>query len=144
MNFYTKGNNAYRKASVTTESQGTLIIMLYDGAIRFLKSAMVQIDKSDLEKAHGFIVKAKNIVAELMGSLALERGGKVAHDLYSLYIYMFNRLIDANIQKNRAYLEDVCKLLEELREGWQVAVKHKRTAPGFNGRRETKPIQIQG
>ena len=143
MNPYLKGNDAYKKAAVNTKDQGTLIIMLYDGAIRFLKSAVIQIDKKDLEKAHGYIVKTKNIVSELMTSLTLNNGSKVANDLHALYSYMFNRLIDANIQKNTEYLEEVRGLLEELREGWQAAInqkKKKSVNAKYNNHCAMKPI----
>ncbi len=147
MNPYFKGNDAYKKAAVNTEDQGVLIIMLYDGSIRFLKSAIIRIEKNDLEKAHEYIVKTKNIISELMTSLTLKSGGKVAKDLHSLYSYMFNRLIDANIQKNRKYLQEVCGLLEELRDGWRAAVDHKKGKhPGikYNNRSEVRPIKIRG
>ncbi len=145
MNQYTKGNVAYKKAAVTTKDQGTLILMLYDGAIRFLKTAIIKLNNQDLEKAHHYIVKAKNIVSELMTSLKEDDNNKVASDLKSLYTYMFNRLIDANIQKDVAYIYEVQELLEELREGWRgVIVNKKQSGSTFNNRSEVKPLKIQG
>jgi len=97
MNPYTKSNQAYKKAAVTTKDQGTLILMLYDGTIRYLKIASNKINKQDLEGAHNAISKAKAIISELMTSLNTDHSGRVGSSLKSLYVYMFNRLIDANI-----------------------------------------------
>lgn len=147
MNPYNRGNAAYKKASVTTKDQGTLILMLYDGAIRFLKIAVKKIETQELEDAHTNITRAKNIISELLTSLDADNSGRVGTSLKSLYVYMFNRLIDANIQKNNAYLLEVVELLEELREGWRGVINKKKEiakANQFNNRNEIKPIEIQG
>jgi len=147
MNPYARSNNAYKKASVTTKDQGTLILMLYDGAIRFLKTADKKIEIDELEGAHTYIVRAKNIISELLTSLDAENTGRVGSSLKSLYVYMYNRLIDANIQKNRSYIQEVCELMIELREGWRGVINKKKEeakAKQFNNRNEIKPIEIQG
>lgn len=147
MNPYTRGNAAYKKASVTTKDQGTLILMLYDGAIRFMKTAIKKIENDDLEGAHTHIVRAKNIISELLTSLDAENAGRVGSSLRSLYVYMFNRLIDANIQKNKQYIAEVCELMEELREGWRGVINKKKEiakSNQFNSRNEVKPIEIEG
>ncbi len=147
MNPYARGSNAYKKASVTTKDQGTLILMLYDGAIRFLKTAIKKIEDDDLEGAHTYISRAKNIISELLTSLNTDNSGRVGVGLKSLYVYMFNRLIDANIQKNKEYLAEVAELLAELRDGWRGVINKKKDeakANQFNNRNELKPIQIQG
>ncbi len=147
MNPYARSNNAYKKASVTTKDQGTLIVMLYDGAVRFLKTAILKIEKNELEEAHSAIVRAKNIISELLTSLNTDNSGRVGSSLKSLYVYMFNRLIDANIQKDAVAVQEVCDLLEELREGWKGVINAKKDAARanqFNNRNELKPIQIKG
>jgi flagellar secretion chaperone FliS len=147
MNPYARGSNAYKKASVTTKDQGTLILMLYDGAIRFLKTAINKIEANDLEAAHTSISRAKNIISELLTSLNTDESGRVGVGLKSLYVYMFNRLIDANIQKKGEYLAEVCELLTELRDGWRGVINRKKDeskASQYNNRSELKPIQIQG
>lgn len=146
MNPYAKGNTAYRKAAVTTKDQGTLIMMLYDGAIRFLKTAIVKLEKKDLEESHNFIVKAKNIISELMTSLKVDEANKISTDLQSLYTYMFNRLIDANIQKDTECLQEVLELLVELRDGWKAVLEGKKQQASnqFNNRSALKALNIQG
>jgi flagellar protein FliS len=147
MNPYTKSNQAYKKAAVTTKDQGTLILMLYDGTIRYLKIAANKINKEDLEGAHNAISKAKAIISELMTSLNMEQSGRVGSSLKSLYVYMFNRLIDANIQKKASYIEEVCDLMSELRDGWRTVVNQKKEVGKnvqFNNRSEIKPLNLQG
>lgn len=149
MNPYQKGNSAYKKSAVNTNDQGTLILMLYDGTIRFLKIASKKISTNDLEGAHQSISKAKNIISELMTSLNPEQTGRVGTSLKSLYVYMFNRLIDANIQKKSEYVDEVCELMAELREGWQAVINKKKEASNqntmkFNNRNEMKPLNIRG
>jgi len=147
MNPYTKGNQAYKKAAVTTKDQGTLILMLYEGTIRYLKVASKKIHTKDLEGAHNAIGKAKAIISELMTSLNTDNSGKVGASLKSLYVYMFNRLIDANIQKNASYVDEVCELMEELRDGWRAVVNQKKQtvkSNQFNNRNELKPLKVMG
>lgn len=145
MNPYAKGNTAYKKAAVTTKDQGTLIMMLYDGAIRFLKTAVLKLEKNDLEASHNFIVKAKNIISELMVSLKVDETNKIAKDLQSLYTYMFNRLIDANIQKDVECLKEVLDLMIELRDGWKAVLdQKKKQVSGYNDRSALKALNIQG
>ena len=147
MNRYQNPNDAYKKAAVTTKDQGTLILMLYDGTIRFLKIASNKINNNDLEGAHNAITKAKNIISELMTSLNTDKSGRVGTSLKSLYVYMFNRLIDANIQKKAEYIDEVCDLMIELREGWRTVVNQKKSAPfgqQYNNRSELKPLKIEG
>ncbi len=147
MNPYIKGSNAYKKAAVTTRDQGTLILMLYDGTIRFLKVAAQKIKDNDLEEAHNAITKAKNIISELMTSLNMDNSGRVGVSLKSLYVYMFNKLIDANIEKNTEKVQEICDLMTELREGWRVVINQKKVVAQnkqFNNRSELKPVKVQG
>jgi len=147
MNPYLKGQNAYKKASVTTKDQCTLILMLYDGAIRFLKIAMTKIDEEDVEGAHQQLIKAKNIVGELMVSLKPDGTGDLGNGLKSLYTYMYNRLIDANIQKEKEPIIEVIQLLSEIREGWKEVV-NMRKAPNpldqLNMNQGQRAIKISG
>ncbi len=147
MNPYQKGTSAFKKAAVTTNDQGTLILMLYDGSIRFLKSAILKLSKNDLEGAHNSIIKAKDIVSELMGSLDNDNPNELVGNLRNLYTYMFNRLIDANVKKDAAMCQEVCALLEELREGWRTAVNAKKSGSNVTyaqQRGATRPIDVRG
>ena len=130
MNTYSKQQNAYRKASVNTLDQHKLIVMLYDGAIKQAGFAVEYIKQNEIEKTHNALVKAKNIVAELMASLNLEKGGEVANNLQSLYAYMFSQLIEGNMNKDTKPIITVIGLLKELRIAWvHIGNAGKKTPP---------------
>jgi len=123
MNTYGNYQNAYKRASVNTVDQNKLIIMLYDGAIKNINFALEWMRAGDLEKTHNCLVKSKNIVAELMSSLNLEKGGEIAKNLQGLYSFMFGQLIEANMKKDPKPAVTVRNLLMELREAWVVIGK---------------------
>lgn len=111
--------NAYQNNQVTAAPQKKLILMLYDGAIRNLKLSIIAIEEKDIEKTNNLLVKAQNIISEFMLTLDFDKGGQIAKDLYSLYDYMYNSLIRANIDKDREKVKEIIKYLEELRDTWQ-------------------------
>jgi flagellar protein FliS len=119
-------HNAYKKASVNTLDQNKLIIMLYDGAIKNCSFAVEHMKSGEIEKVHNCLIKAKNIVTELMATLNMEHGGDIAKNLQSLYSYMFSQLIEANMEKKKEPIVVVINLLKELRAAWlQINKKNK-------------------
>ena len=138
--------NAYKRASVNTMDRSKLVVMLYDGAIRNIKIGIESMRSQNLEKTHQSLTKAKSIISELSVSLDMEKGGEVATNLRSLYLYMFDQLIEANIRKDAAIAANVLKLLLQLREAWaQIATQNQTpsedapaAAPG------AKRVNIQG
>jgi len=119
MNYaYANVQNIYKQNQVTTAPKKKLLIMLYDGAIKFLKLAVKAIEEKDNQEANTNIIKAQDIIMEFMTTLDFEAGGEIAQGLYKLYDYMYRRLIDANIKKDVAAIEEVIKYLEELRDTW--------------------------
>ena len=119
--------NAYKKASVNTLDQNKLIIMLYDGAIKNASFAVEHMKSGEIEKVHNCLIKAKNIVTELMATLNMEKGGDVAKNLQSLYSYMFSQLIEANMEKKIQPIIVVIDLLKELRVAWVEINKKSKT-----------------
>ena len=120
MNGYGAYNQAYKKAAVSTVDQGKLIVMLYDGAIKFLNQAIEKMESGENYEAHTNLVRAKTIIAELLASLNMEKGGEIASNLQRLYTFMFNQLIDANLEKDATRVDHVVRLLKELRESWKA------------------------
>jgi flagellar protein FliS len=94
--------------------------MLYDGAIRFCEKAKVAIQDKDVQEANNFIIKVERIVEELRS--CLDMSYEISHNLYSLYDYMYNRLMEANLKKDMAMLDEVSGMLAELRETWGQAI----------------------
>lgn len=150
MNPYGGYQNAYRKAAVGTMDQNKLIVMLYDGAIRHVKQSILHMRDGHIEKIHTSLVKTKNIISELMGSLDMEKGGEIAKNLQSLYTYMFGQLIEANVQKVEKPAMTVLSLLQQLREAWaaigrkEPAQAQKPQAQSFGNKDAVKRINLRG
>jgi len=121
----------YRQATVETASPGKLVIMLYDGAIRFAGEAVDHIEAGRPKEAHFAIVRTEDIIGELMSSLDMDQGGQIAKNLLALYEFMYVRLVEANIHKDAQRVGEVVSLLSDLREAWVQAVEiHARDQLG--------------
>jgi flagellar secretion chaperone FliS len=111
-------HNQYRRNEISTSSQGRLIIMMYEGAIKFSTMAMQSIEKGDIAGQGKYINKTHDIINELSLALDLKKGGEVAVRLESLYQYMLSQLTLANIKSDRQALENVIKILSPLADAW--------------------------
>jgi len=123
---------SYRATQIKTASQTTLIVMLYDEAIKHVKSAEAKIGGSpgSVEETSRHIVRAQDIVTELMAALDFDQGGDIAKSLFSLYLFVHRQLLSANVKKEAAPLTDVRQILEELRSAWvQLATRSDVQAP---------------
>lgn len=109
----------YQRTLVETASPTRLIVLLYDGAVRFCRQAIEAMQKQDLEGQHTNLIKAQRILSELMSSLNREVGGEVAENLMRLYVHMMEQLVQANLKDEVAPVQAVQKMLMELREAWQ-------------------------
>lgn len=117
-------NNAYsqyQNSTVNTSTPQELTLMLYNGLVRFIKQSMLAIDEKDVTKAHTFNLKAQAIVFEFMSTL--DKKYEVANSFLPLYDFMYRRLIEANIKKDKAMLEEVLGLAEDFRDTWAQAMK---------------------
>lgn len=112
----------YKKTGITTASGGKLILMLYDGAIRFLNQSLEGLKEKKYDVVNNNIIKGQNILTELMLSLNMNVG-EIAENLYSLYDYMNRRLIEANIKKDDKVIKEVLGMLTDLRATWEEAIK---------------------
>jgi flagellar secretion chaperone FliS len=119
VNAYGRYSQAYKKAAVSTVDQRRLIVMLYDGAIKFLTLAVDKMKKGDAYESHRNLIRGKSIIAELLASLNMDAGGEIARNLQRLYTYMFNELIEANLNNDAERVAVVIGLLKDLRVGWQ-------------------------
>lgn len=118
----------YQQSSVQTASPGQLIVMLYDGAIRFVRQSIEAIDAYDIETANDKLIKAQNIIHELVASLDLQYA--IATDLARIYEYMLYQLINANLKKDKEPALEVLTYLIELKETWVSAAKLTMTTTG--------------
>ena len=124
-----RGYDAYQKNRILTASPAELVLMLYEGAIKFCNIAIVAIEKNDVSKANTIIQKAERIVAELRGSLDMKY--PVAKDFDQVYEYIGWVLLQANIKKDKDRLEEALKHLRTMRDTWKEVMKvsAKQQAP---------------
>jgi len=111
---------AYQQTAVTTQSKGRIIVMLYEGAIKFMKLAIKEIQAGNLEAKGKYISKARDIISELNNVLDVDAGGEIAFNLRRLYTFMDTRLSQANIKQDTEMIQDVITLMEELNQSWKA------------------------
>jgi flagellar protein FliS len=126
---------AYLQTHVQSRSPLELVVMLYDGLLRFLGDAGSAIDAGDLPAKRDGISKALAVVSELQSTLNMEQGGTVAVSLDALYTYLNGRLLDATMQNDRAPLDESARLLRPLREAWAEIAKQEVAPVGVEARR---------
>jgi flagellar secretion chaperone FliS len=115
--------NKYKKTSVESAGREKLLLMLYEGAIKFIKKAIIATDEKNIPARCENIGKAYDIVLELMNTLDFKVGGEVAVNLEQLYIFITDELTRANITGKVIHLNNVLKILETLYGGWKEAVE---------------------
>ena len=112
---------AYRESSVLTASPEQLVVMLYDGAGRFLRQAEAALGEGAVEHAHDRMNRGEAIVDELLATLDMDQG-QIAERLQAIYVYCKRCLIEARLERDASKIRLVVRLLTELREAWaQVA-----------------------
>jgi flagellar protein FliS len=116
---YNKALDSYNQMNVQIDKPEKLILMLYEGALRFTNFAKKAIRDGDIEKKVNYIIKVSNIFIELINSLDFEKGGDVAYYLNGLYAYQLELLAKANLENNEKYLDDVIRVLKGLIEAWK-------------------------
>ena len=119
MTTYATAPAAYRESSVLTATPGRLVVMLYEGAGRFLAQAAAAMREGDVVRASGRLRKAETIVEELPTTLDLS-AGEVAERLQGLYVFWRRRLAEARIERDPERIEQVAAMLAELRGAWSV------------------------
>ena len=112
---------AYRESSVLTASPEQLVVMLYDGAGRFLRQAEAALSEGAVEHAHDRLNRGEAIIDELLATLDMDQG-QIAERLQAIYVYCKRCLIEARLERDASKVRLVVRLLTELREAWaQVA-----------------------
>lgn len=116
-----KAYSTYQANSIITAKPEELTLMLYNGILRFISQAQKNINGKNIPAAHEDIVKAQDIIMELVASL--DHKYEIAGNLLQLYSYMHRQLIEANVKKDQQILAEVHKLVTELRDTWAQAMK---------------------
>ncbi len=113
--------DTYKQNSILTASPEELTLMLYNGLIKFIMIARKAIEEKDIPKAHESIIRAQDIVNEFKASLNMQY--EISHNLNMLYDYFLDRLLEANIRKDTAILDEVLRFVRELRDTWAQAMR---------------------
>jgi flagellar secretion chaperone FliS len=123
---------AYKENQITTTDSGTVLLMLYQGAIDAVNRAGAHLAEGNMPEKGKFILRANDIINQFLVSLDHEAGGEVAQNLEALYHYMLEQMLVANVKNDPAPLQTVASLLSTLKAGWEVAVadQRKRAAQG--------------
>lgn len=111
----------YNNSKVLTASPAELTLMLYEGAIKFCNIAIVSIEHGEIEKAHLNIKKTQRIIEEFRNTL--DHKYPVAEDFDRIYVYLLQRLLQANIKKDTAILEEVNTHLRSVRDTWKEVMR---------------------
>jgi flagellar protein FliS len=114
------GISAYKDRSITTQTPGRLIVMLYEGAIKFLRRTIEAMEAGNHEDKARYLEKALAIINELNVNLDMEAGGEVAQNLRKLYNFMATHLTQAVIRNDPQMVRDVIACLADLNEGWKA------------------------
>ena len=114
----------YNNSKVLTASPAELTLMLYEGAIKFCNIAIVAVEQNDIEKAHVHIVKVERIVDYFRQTLDMEI--PVSEDFERVYSYLSQRLVEANIKKDKEILEEVNEHLRTMRDTWKEVMRINR------------------
>lgn len=117
-----QGIDRYRRTEVLTANRETILLMMYAGAIRFLKGAMEAAGVPDIAERNRLTTKVQDIVNELRAVLDFQIGGEIAHELDRLYAFVSSKLVSATVQNNPDHLQEALKVLETLHTAWEEAV----------------------
>lgn len=122
------GYQKYKKTSIQSASREKLLLMLYDGAIKFIKKSIIACEKKDIAERGMNIGRAYDIVLELINSLNHQIGGEVAASLEQLYMFVTDQLEKANITGDPTYLKSALNVMETLNDGWKQAIEKLKSS----------------
>jgi flagellar protein FliS len=120
MNAY--GQKKYQQTQVTTVDKGKLIVLLYDGAIKFMNQAKECAASGDISGKSSNINRTLDIIAELNQSLNLNEGGDIASNLRRLYLFWSDHLLQAKIKKDTKNIDEVIQMMTAINEAWNHVV----------------------
>ncbi len=121
----------YQQNSIMTATPEELTLMLYNGCIKGIRLAKIGLEDKDYEKANLYLCKAQAIIRELRATLDMKYD--ISKNLYELYTYFLDRLIEANVKKESAILDEVEQFVSDLRDTWAEAMKDARIKQAGRG-----------
>ncbi len=121
----------YQQNSIMTATPEELTLMLYNGCIKGIRLAKIGLEDKDYEKANLYMCKAQAIIRELRATLDMKYD--ISKNLYELYTYFLDRLIEANVKKESSILDEVEQFVSDLRDTWAEAMKDARIKQAGRG-----------
>jgi flagellar protein FliS len=121
-------HNTYQSVQVTTTDKGRLLLMMYEGAIKFLRQAKAGLEENDIAKFCRFLSKGQAIIAELMNTLDFEKGGTIARDLDRLYDFMLFYLTEANLYRDAKRINKTISLIETIYAAYKDIIEGNKNA----------------
>lgn len=123
------GYQAYQRNKYDTASPHKLIVMLYEGAIRFSSQAVKSMKDGNIVQTNEYLKKAQDIIYELIACLNLKDGGEIAANLNKIYLYVIDLLVKANMEKKVEYVTEAIGLINSIKSAWEqigkeVSVNH--------------------
>ncbi len=128
-----QGLKDYKEMAILSAKPERLILMLYDGALRFLRQAIKGLEEKNLEFAHNNLIRTQNILTELIASLNFDKGGEIAFNLLRIYECMHYTLVQANVKKTPEPARKIYEQIKTLRDSWDAALKNQKKASGDSG-----------
>ncbi|MFP4697144.1 MAG: flagellar export chaperone FliS [Eubacteriales bacterium] len=122
------GYNKYKNNSIMTASHQELVLMLYNGAIKFCNQAIESLEYNKLEIVNNYLHKVQDIIDEFR--ITLDKQYPIAEDMDKLYEYMNWRLMQANVYKDKKMIEEARDMLRELRDTWKEAMTLSKSKKG--------------
>lgn len=113
----------YKKTVLATTDRVQIILMLYEGILNHIKIAKHKVERGDVLTKGTHLSKATLIVTELSNILDMEKGGEISQSLRSLYTYVVQRLIYANLNNDLTALEEAEKVIGTIKDGWKEMMK---------------------
>ncbi len=111
----------YKENNIKTASPQELTLMLYNGALKFVGQSKIFMEQKSIEDANNSIIRVQDIIDELNATLDMQY--EISHNLRSLYLYIGEKLVDANISKSSESLDEVKNMITELRDTWKEAME---------------------
>jgi len=124
-----EASGEYLRNAVLTATSEQLVLMLYDGAIRFARQAKEALARKDFESSCDRLLRAQRIVQELQAGLREEVNPDLARQMNSLYVFIYERLVQANMTQQSGPIDEALKILEHQRETWRMLLDKVRSNP---------------
>jgi flagellar protein FliS len=131
---------AYQTVQVTTTDRGRLLLMMYEGAIKFLKQARSGLEEDDIAKFCRFLSKGQAIIAELMNTLDFEKGGTIARDLDRLYDFMLFYLTEANLYRDAQRITKVIALIDTIYSAYKEIIEGNKSETTLTAPEEAEKV----